>query len=809
MHAVQDNRYQQSVLNTIVDSCPLPMWIATPNGAVLRANQAHLHALQLAEEQVVEHYNFFADGNFSGHDIQASIQAVLNRHEQVKFELFWSSRLVEHVDFSGGRDVYMEVSMFPILNPDAELTHVAAQWVDLTETRAAQEALAESKERYHSLFDNSPVPLWEEDFSDVKIYIEGLKARGITEFTRYFENNPQVVAEAARLVKITDINRAALKLHEAETKEQLLAELSSIFTDKSYAAVQAQLIAIAEGQTDYECEASAKTIHGRELETSLKWKVLPGYEDTLRRVHLSSIDVTEQKRAALKLRESEEKFRSLFDQSPIAIQLYDEAGVLVDVNQRTLDLFGVDDKQRLLGYVMWDSPEYTPETIANVKSGHSIYVAADLDFEVVRAAKLFPTTKSGVLHLDTYVFPLTVAGAVIGYTVQMVDVTERRMIEAQLRQAQKMESIGRLAGGIAHDFNNILVPIVGYVEMSMLTMSDEDPAYAGLLRVQKAADRATSLTRQILAFSCKQVLKTQVLCLNDVVADFEDMLQRLIGEDIQLTVQAAESLHQVEVDAGQIEQVLMNLAINARDAMPDGGRLTIETANIHLDEDSFRHHVGDHSPGWYVMLAVTDTGHGMDAEICEQIFEPFFTTKVQGYGTGLGLSTTLGIVEQHGGHIRVHSDPGQGAAFRVYLPKVESAAPVVETTNQDASSLHGTGAILLVEDDVLVRRMVSQALTAFGYKVFETSHPTEALQLAAQHEDVIELLLTDVVMPGMSGVDLYKQIASNNPQLKVLYMSGYTDDAIVHHGVLRDGVQLLQKPFSISRLGQMVKQAIA
>jgi len=718
----------------------------------------------------------------------------------------------------------------------------------------------------------------------------------------------------------------------------LLAQLSTILTDKSYIAVREQLLAIADGRTNYECEAAVRTLRGRELQTAIRWSVVPGYEDTLERVHVSSIDITEQKRAELRLRESEnrfrqffeqhylfitilspegmvlevneqallprgfrrddfvgkffwdtpgvcvepawqtrtkqhltqiletgrqlevedsyrssdgelryvdavytvvldadgqtqyiviqaqdvtdrkraeaaleksdETFRSVFDQSQIAIQLYDASGVLVNVNHRTLELFGVEHKDDLLGYVMWDSPDFTPEAMKQVRNGESAYIAAELSFDVVRKEQIFPTEKTGVLHLDMFIFPLVVGEAVTGYTVQLVDVTERRKIEAHLRQAQKLDSIGRLAGGIAHDFNNILMPILGSVELALLSISEDDAPYADLLRVQEAAHRATSLTRQILAFSRKQVLQPRVLNLNDVVAGFEDMLRRLITEDIQLTVIPGSDLRLVDVDPRQIEQVLMNLAINARDAMPEGGRLTIETANVYLDEQDFTKYGNEQAPGQYVMFAVSDTGHGISTEIVDQIFDPFFTTKKLGQGTGLGLSTSLGIIEQHGGTIRVYSEPDQTTSFKVYLPAADAAAETIESTDAESPSMRGTETILLVEDEEMVRQMVKKTLTALGYNVVEAHHPSEALRLAAIYGDAIDLLLTDVVMPGQSGTDLFEQMTEINRQLKVVYMSGYTDETIVHHGILRDGTQFLQKPFSIRQLGKTVRQAL-
>jgi CheY-like chemotaxis protein len=381
-------------------------------------------------------------------------------------------------------------------------------------------------------------------------------------------------------------------------------------------------------------------------------------------------------------------------------------------------------------------------------------------------------------------------------------------MEAQFLQAQKMEAVGRLAGGIAHDFNNILVPIVGYVELGMMNLSPNDKLYINLKRVKQAADRATGLVRQILAFSRKQVLEMKVLDLNAVVMDFKKMLQRLIGEDIEFQTFLEPALYRVDADAGQIEQVLMNLVINARDAMPDGGKLTIETANTYLDQGYVSRYAGAQLPGHYVMLAVSDTGCGMDAETRQQIFEPFFTTKEPGKGTGLGLSTVFGIIKQHGGNVWVYSEPDKGTTFKIYLPQVESTGETPETAPTEIASIYGTETILVVEDEEMVRRLVCETLSACGYEVLEAQSPNDALRLASERKGTFDLLLTDIIMPEMNGRDMYQKMTAIDPDIKVLYMSGYTDDVVVYHGILDEGVNYLQKPFTIQSLTRKVRLAL-
>jgi PAS domain S-box-containing protein len=399
----------------------------------------------------------------------------------------------------------------------------------------------------------------------------------------------------------------------------------------------------------------------------------------------------------------------------------------------------------------------------------------------------------------------------LGTAVRMVgttqDITDVRHLEEQLRQSQKMEAIGRLAGGIAHDFNNLLTGIIGYSDLLLNSLDPNEPSRQDLEEIKKAGERAASLTSQLLAFSRKQILQPSVLDLNKVIADLDKMLRRLIGEDIELVTLFGSELGHVKVDPGQIEQIIMNLAVNARDAMPQGGQLTIETNNVELDEAYARRHVAV-AAGYYVMLAVSDTGCGMDAETQSRIFEPFFTTKEAGKGTGLGLSTVYGIVKQSGGNIWVYSELGQGTTFKVYLPHVDKPAEQMETRPSIAGMLRSSETILVVEDEEAVRKLTCQVLRMNGYQVVEAPNSSEAPLISERYEGPIHLLLTDVVMPQMSGREVATRLASMRPTMKVLYMSGYTDDAIVHHGVLDPGVAFIQKPFTPAKLARKVREVL-
>jgi two-component system cell cycle sensor histidine kinase/response regulator CckA len=382
-----------------------------------------------------------------------------------------------------------------------------------------------------------------------------------------------------------------------------------------------------------------------------------------------------------------------------------------------------------------------------------------------------------------------------------------RKSEEQLRQWQRVEAIGRLAGGVAHDFNNLLMTILGCSELLLRDFDPGDSRREEVEEIRRAAQRATSLTHQLLAFGRRQVLQPRVLDLNEIVENMNRMLKRMIGEDIQFLTILTPGLWPVKVDPGQIEQVIMNLVVNARDAMPEGGRLTLETSNMNLDEEYARRHISV-KPGPYVMMAVTDTGCGMDAVTRSHLFEPFFTTKEKGKGTGLGLSTVYGIIKQSGGNIWAYSEVGRGSTFKVYLPRTEGAVKSYKPKEIAPAAAKGTETILLVEDEDAVRTMISRVLQGSGYRVLEACQGKEAIEVCRKHPGLIHLMVTDVIMPQMSGRELAERLATVRPEMKVLFMSGYPDKAIVHHGVLDPGTAFLQKPFTLTALENKVREVL-
>jgi CheY-like chemotaxis protein len=379
-------------------------------------------------------------------------------------------------------------------------------------------------------------------------------------------------------------------------------------------------------------------------------------------------------------------------------------------------------------------------------------------------------------------------------------------LEEQLRNAQQLEAVGRLAGGVAHDFNNILSVIMGHGELLLAGSAGDERARTGLEQIRRAAERAASLTQQLLAFSRKQVLLPKVLDLNDAVADVQKMLSRVIGEDIELVASLHPSLVAVKADPGQVEQVLMNLAVNARDAMPNGGKLVMETSKVDVRDGLARDL--ELAPGQYVMLRVADSGHGMDATTLSHIFEPFFTTKPRGKGTGLGLATVYGIVKQSGASIQVESKVGQGTAFRIYFPPAEGSTSRRPQPTANGKVAGGTETILVAEDEPDLRELTRIFLEGYGYKVLAASSAEQAIRTAENFKDPIHLLLTDVIMPGMSGRQLAEKVLSQRPQTRIVYMTGYTDDMVVQHKVLEPGVKLLQKPFTKADLALKVRATL-
>ena len=508
----------------------------------------------------------------------------------------------------------------------------------------------------------------------------------------------------------------------------------------------------------------------------------------------------ERKRTEERARESEARLRVLIEQLPAVLWTVDKNLRFTSAVGAGLTRLGLKPNQ-IVGMTLGEYFETSDHSFTPI-AAHLRAVAGD--------PVTFPVEwKKG--SYACHVEPLRdSSGGVQGAICMALDVTDRKQLEEQFRQAQKMEAVGRLAGGIAHDFNNLLMVIQGYADLLADRLPVDEPLHRNAVQIQTAAQRAAGLTQQLLAFSRKQILAPKVLNVHAVVADMEKMLQRLIGEDIELETSSRDDLWLVKADRSQIEQVIMNLAVNARDAMPKGGRLMIETANVEFDS-TVSHSPAVVAPGKYVMLAVTDNGCGMDTKTKAHIFEPFFTTKEKGKGTGLGLATVYGVVKQSGGYVWVYSEPGHGTTFKVYLPRIEEeVGPGAHDRGAKPDSLpKGSEVVLLVEDEAGVRELAREYLEMSGYTVLVASDGRTGIELASMHSGRIDLLMTDMVMPGIGGRELAERVLKIRPDIKILYMSGYTDQAVVHQGILGTDAPLLQKPFTLAALTKKLREILA
>jgi len=521
------------------------------------------------------------------------------------------------------------------------------------------------------------------------------------------------------------------------------------------------------------------------------------------------------------LRVSEEKYRSLtddvLDNSAVAIFILDFDFRVVWVNRALEDYFGLKrdeiigkDKRQLIRERIKDIFE-DPDGFVN-----KVFSTYDDNTYIERfECHVIANGEREERWLEHRSQPIQSGLYTGGRIEHYYDISNQKQVEkkmkemqAQLIQSQKMEAVGTLAGGVAHDFNNLLTVIIGNAELALMDVIKDESLRKEIEEIKKAGERAASLTRQLLAFSRKQIVQPKILDINKLLTDIEKMLGRLIGDNIELLTILDPALWRVEIDPGQIDQIIINMVVNARDAMPKGGKLTIETANVELDDSYFRDRGVESTHGPYVMLVVSDTGSGMDKKTLEHIFEPFFTTKEVGKGTGLGMSTVYGIIKQNNGFIWVYSEPGQGSTFKVYLPKIKGAAEPEGKEQSPVDDPIGSGTVLIVEDDNGLRKLAQEVLQNYGYRLLVAENGEDALRVSKEHNGPIHLLLTDVIMPKMGGKKLAERLQPLYPQMKVIYMSGYTDNAIVHHGVLAPELNFIQKPFTPEGLARKVKKAL-
>ena len=833
------------------------------------------------------------------------------------------------------------------------------------------DALRESENRYHALFENSPVSLWEEDFSEVKSFIDCLRDSGVTDLKKYIENNPEVVVQCAARVKIIDVNKATLDLYQAESKEHVQRGLNQIFGKKAYDIFQEELITLAGGATTFETEATTYTLHGSKNHIVLRLTIAPGFEKTWSKVFVSIIDVTKRKQAENEIRllliltqdisestdfrtamqvvlrrvcestgwvygeswipspdgscliscpswynsiDSLEEFRKaseefkyppdiglpgrvwsskkplwvrdvMLDTNFTRLQIARNAGIkagmaipvlaghevvsvmtfflletreedekMVELassvaaqlgtlflrkrTEETLreseerfrqlaenikDVFWMHDPE--MNQILYVSPAYEEiwgrtceslraspgswleavhtedrERVLREASTKLIYGEYDVEYRIMRP-------DGSMRWIRDIAFPVQNASGEVYRVVGIAeDITDHKKLEDQLRHAQKMEVVGQLAGGIAHDFNNILTVIIGFATLLQKKIGENSPLNDDLNHILTAAERAANLTRSLLAFGRKQVINLRPVNLNDIISGIEKLLSRLLREDIELkTILAKEDLIAI-ADSEQIEQVLINLVTNARDAIPDGGQLIIETCRVKLDNEFIRAH-GYGVPGMYALISVTDTGVGMDEKTIKRIFEPFFTTKEVGKGTGLGLSIVYGIIKQHNGYINAYSEVGKGTVFKIYLPLTEFKAKDAELT-QFTIPKGGIETVLLAEDDADVRRLTKTTLKEFGYKVIEAVDGEDAVEKFVEKKERIQLLILDVIMPKKNGKEVLDVIRKISPNIKALFMSGYPAQIIQNKEILEKRLSFVSKPISPIEFLKKVREVL-
>jgi two-component system cell cycle sensor histidine kinase/response regulator CckA len=656
-----------------------------------------------------------------------------------------------------GEHITLSVTVSPIRDLSGSITAASAIVRDITAQKQSETALRASEQQYRLLFESNPSPMWVFD---------------------------------RQTLRFLSVNQAAIRNYGYSSEEFLGMTILDIAAEQDRQVVQ-QMVAANSYVMDRPIEWRHRKKNGDMVEVEIT-----GHELSLAAADAVTVlvhDISARKRSEEKLRESEEKFSKAFRASPFGITISTLAdGQYVEVNDAFVNILGYP-RDEVIGRTsselrIWAVPEFRPSLVK---------ILAECGRAGPLQTKL--RTRSGAIRDAQISAELIRLGETSCILIFTQDITDSKRLEEQFRQAQKMEAVGRLAGGVAHDFNNMLGVILGYAELAHAKADAADIVRNHLEQIRKAADRAAGLTRQLLTFSRQQVVQPSVLNLNAVVHNLSKMLLRIVGEDIRLAFRPGAPLGSIKADLGQVEQVLMNLVVNSRDAMPSGGKILIETKDVDLDDTYVLQHPGV-EPGSYVMLAVSDSGCGMDPQTVARIFEPFFTTKGPEEGTGLGLSTVYGIVKQSEGHIWAYSEVGRGSTFKIYFPRLQEAAAVLRPHATDHVSPGGSETMLVVEDDEPLRQLMVGLLESSGYRVLEAENAEIALELCAQPSQLIDLLLTDVIMPGMSGAALAERVRESRPDIKVVYVSGYTGELIARHGVLAPESILIEKPFTRNAL---------
>ena len=758
------------ITRLLIDHLPNQIFWKDPDGVYLGCNSAFARTVGLdSPDDVIGKTDF----DFNRDPSMAASYRQWDKQVFESGEPLWE--LLEEYTNSDGQIGFVLTSKVPIRDSDSTIVGVLGLCVDVTERVKSERALAQSERRLRMSTEKAGVAVWEYDVVEDRMWrsqmhdaLYGLE--GIENWTKetFFDStHPEDRDFTSKIVESSFLPGGP---------DHYTFDFRVVWPDLSihWLSVSA--------------EVTARDPDGNAL-----------------KVCGCLVDVSERKAVEQALRQRETALREAQEIAHLANWNYDVASDTFSCSDEFYRITGIGlGKQMTKELVM---ARIHPDDLSDYQEAvRELHTQGKVQgiFRFIRPdGAIRHLEAQGMTDFDDGGKPSRHYGTVLDITEQQRRDEEKSMLEEQFHQAQKMEAIGRLAGGVAHDFNNLLTVINSYAELILQRVEENPELHSDTQEILKAGRQAASLTRQLLAFSRKQPMEVQLLDLNEVVRGTSKMLGRLIGEDIDLQTSLKSGIHQVRADSSQIEQILLNLAVNARDAMPNGGVLRIETDQADGTDPMSKRH-GRKKSSSYVVLTVTDTGSGMGPEVLEQIFDPFFTTKEQGRGTGLGLSTVYGIVEQSGGYISVSSEPGQGTSFRVYLPAT-SEGPSEPSSPEKGSSPSGRETILLVEDDRAVRRLIRRSLSSLGYHVLSAGNGEEGLREFKAQPESIDLVLTDVVMPGMSGKEMTNRISALRPQTKVLYMSGYAENVIAHNGVLDEGVQFLPKPFTLANLQSKVR----
>jgi PAS domain S-box-containing protein len=753
---VSEKRYRD-----LVDQSPIGIFQTTADGRFLSANAAFAAMLGYTSSQEVLHLRT-VDTYMNTSDREAVLDTFDNAERvsglEVRLKQKDGSAIWLRADGRAVRDSAGNVERYEIFA------------INISEHRKVEQALRASEERYRDLVDFSPMGIFETTpsgrflsanaaFASLLGYSSPQEVLALRAEHLYFDTSDRdrVLRERDRLLHAQDPSG---RIHAFETRLKRKDGLPV------WVRGDVRAVFDADGQ--------------------------------IQRFDVFVVDVTEQRRALEALRRSEARYRALMENAKDAIFISDPEGVVHEVNRAAEELQR-QPRSEIVGRSVLDFVAREEREAVREKFGQTFSQGGVAGFETIALRGDGTTVPIEVSASRVDVGDTPLVHAIVR------DISEQNALAEQLRLSQKMEAVGQLAGGVAHDFNNLLTAILGYSQLLAADLREHPQQFAAIEEIRKAGERAAGLTRQLLAFSRKQMLEPKVLDLNEIVHRIQEMLSRLIGEDIQIVMNLDPALGSVRADAGQIEQVIMNLAVNARDAMPKGGQLSIETANVDLDDLYGQTHVHV-QPGPYVMLAISDTGFGMDEATKQRIFEPFFTTKEKGRGTGLGLSTAYGIVKQSGGYIWVYTEPGEGTTFKIYLPRVLAPAEPLPVAEPMLGSVGGRETILVVEDERSVRALVRKTLESKGYTVLEAEAGAEAVEIARTLP--VDLVLTDMVLPGIGGSEIAARILEIHPDAKVLYTSGYTDDVIVRRGLIKRGAGFIEKPFTPNALARKVREIL-